>query len=98
MRVLSIDPAIRNTGYAVIEGDARTLHVPDNVKLSPSQQAYWDIKRNYQDTVLFFKGACSQGAVHALGAHATIASSQLAALRNCTKRTRTLAPRSWAGS
>lgn len=27
MRVLSIDPAIRNTGYAVIEGDARTLKV-----------------------------------------------------------------------
>lgn len=25
MRVLAIDPAIRNTGYAVIEGDARTL-------------------------------------------------------------------------
>ena len=27
MRVLSIDPAIRNTGYAVSEGDARTLKV-----------------------------------------------------------------------
>lgn len=27
MRVLSIDPAVRNTGYAVIEGDARTLKV-----------------------------------------------------------------------
>lgn len=25
MRVLAIDPAIRNTGYAVVEGDARTL-------------------------------------------------------------------------
>ena len=24
MRILSIDPAIRNTGYAVIEGDHRT--------------------------------------------------------------------------
>lgn len=27
MRILSIDPAIRNTGYAVIEGDSRT-HKP----------------------------------------------------------------------
>jgi len=27
MRVLAIDPAVRNTGYAVIEGDARTLKV-----------------------------------------------------------------------
>lgn len=25
MRVLAIDPAVRNTGYAVIDGDARTL-------------------------------------------------------------------------
>ncbi|MGN0868019.1 MAG: crossover junction endodeoxyribonuclease RuvC [Akkermansia sp.] len=38
MRVVGIDPAIRNTGYAVIEGDSRdaraleygTLHLPQN--------------------------------------------------------------------
>lgn len=38
MRVVSIDPAIRNTGYAVVEGDFRsvsaldygTLHLPQN--------------------------------------------------------------------
>jgi DNA mismatch repair protein MSH6 len=25
------------------------------VKLSPSQEAYWNIKRRYNDTILFFK-------------------------------------------
>jgi crossover junction endodeoxyribonuclease RuvC len=29
MRILAIDPAIRNTGYAVIEGDHRTHHSLD---------------------------------------------------------------------
>ncbi len=29
MRVLAVDPAVRNTGYAVLEGDARTPKVLD---------------------------------------------------------------------
>ena len=29
------------------EFDARTLYVPPSVKLSPSQQAYWDVKKLY---------------------------------------------------
>ncbi|MDA0767425.1 MAG: crossover junction endodeoxyribonuclease RuvC [Verrucomicrobia bacterium] len=29
MRILSIDPAIRNTGYAIVEGDARTQKALD---------------------------------------------------------------------
>ena len=34
MRVLSIDPAIRNTGYAVIEGDHRAAHALEYGTLS----------------------------------------------------------------
>jgi crossover junction endodeoxyribonuclease RuvC len=29
MRVLAVDPAVRNTGYAVLEGDARAPKVLD---------------------------------------------------------------------
>ena len=32
MRVVSIDPAIRNTGYAVIEGDYRAPRALDSPK------------------------------------------------------------------
>jgi crossover junction endodeoxyribonuclease RuvC len=47
MRVLSIDPAVRNTGYAVIEGDARrpavltfdVISVPDRVPQSGALSA-----------------------------------------------------------
>ena len=34
MRILAIDPAIRNTGYAVVEGDHRRAHALDYGTLS----------------------------------------------------------------
>lgn len=47
MRVLAIDPAIRNTGYAVLEGDARSprvltyevIRIPENVPQSAALAA-----------------------------------------------------------
>ena len=47
MRVLAIDPAIRNTGYAVLEGDARSprvlayevIRIPESVPQSAALAA-----------------------------------------------------------
>ena len=41
MRVLAIDPAIRNTGYAVLEGDARKpqVHTYDVIRIPPTVPA-----------------------------------------------------------
>ena len=37
------------------EYDERTLTVPKDMKLSPSQRQYWSIKSQYRDVILFFK-------------------------------------------
>ena len=40
MRVLAVDPAVRNTGFAVLEGDARSPKVLDYGVISiPTTQA-----------------------------------------------------------
>lgn len=41
--------------------DKRTLYIPPDAlsRMSASQRQYWDVKRQYMDTVLFFKVVCS---------------------------------------